>query len=165
MKKKIVLLALILAGCQTTRVMEKIVISDTTRFVIIDTTHIKIVDTLQITNTINEVVFDTLYNFVDSVIVKELISSAGLGIRTFFHYDTSLILESNKLFVLRLHYDGDSLHLDYTLKQLIEGEIRRERVERAEVVDWFPSRWIQILIFVVLFLLIMFAVAWRFSKK
>ena len=165
MKKIILITALILVGCQTTKNVERIVVSDTTRFVIIDTTHVVIKDTLHVINTINEVVFDTLYSFVDSVIVREVVKNANENIRTTFNYDTNLVLENNKLLALKLNYDGDSLQIDYDLKQLIEGEVRRERVEREQVEEWLPSKWVQILIGAFVFLLILFAVAWRFSKK
>jgi len=165
MRVIILITALVLVGCQTTKQTEKIVVSDTTRFVIIDTTHVVIKDTLHVINTINEVVFDTLYNFVDSVIVREVVKNANENIRTTFNYDTNLVLKDNKLLALKLHYDGDSLQIDYDLKQLIEGEVRRERVEREQVEEWLPSKWVQILIGAFVFLLILFAVAWRFSKK
>ena len=161
----ILLLVLVLLGCQTGRKLEKIVISDTTKFVIIDTTHIKIVDSFRVINTIDSVVFDTLYNFVDSVVVREVLHNALLSVRNEFYYDTNLAIAGNKLLRLRVHYYDDSIRIEHDLKQLISHEIHRERVEKEELQEWFPSLWVQISIGVVLFLLLLCFILYKLNKR
>jgi hypothetical protein len=128
----VIFILLLFCGCHTSKVRERIVVSDTTNFVIIDTTRLTIEDTLTIYNRIDIKVFDTLYNFVDSVVVREIISKAENNITTTFRYDTTLV-DDNKLLWLNFHYDGSRLFINYDLKQLLEGSIIRERVEKTDV--------------------------------
>ena len=146
MQKPIILflISLILLNCQTTKQYEKIVVSDTTKFVIIDTTRLIIRDTFSVINRIDSIYYDTLYSFVDSVIVREVIKSIETNTKTTFSYDTSLIIEKNKLLKIGLNYDGKHLTINHDMKQLIEGEVRREKVGNVAETSWVPSLWIQI---------------------
>jgi len=161
----ILLISLILTCCQTTRNIEKIVISDTIPIVRIDTTRIVIIDTLHIENKIDSIVFDTLYTFVDSIVVKELINKVRSGIRTTFHYDTSLVLDGNKLVNIRLNYDGEKIRIMIDDKRLIEYYKYLERVEKEEHKDWLPSLWVQIGIGVIVFLLVLCIILYKIGRR
>jgi hypothetical protein len=164
--KYLLLIVFILVGCQTTKQTEKIVVSDTLRWNVIDTTHVVIKDTIDIIKRIDSIVFDTLYVLLDSVVVREVIRNANENIKVTFHYDTNLVLGANKLLRLKLNYDGDSLRIDSDLKQLIQHETQRERVEREEVKEWFPSQWIQYVIVIgSVILAIVFFIAWLRKPK
>ena len=155
---------IMVSGCQTQKQIERIVVTDTTRIVLIDTTHIRIIDTLQIVNTINVKVFDTLYNYVDTVVVREVIGSVNTGIRTTFRYDTLFALK-NKIISLKLNYDGEKLFIDMNEKQLLDSIVIREKAQEIKIEESKFPFWVQILMGAVVFLLIILGVAWRLSKK
>jgi hypothetical protein len=181
-------IALILAGCQTTKQTEKIVISDTLRWNIIDTTRVLIVDTLHVVSTIENNVFAPLFKLVDSLeaviiamqdttntdtkptseskkVLQNVIENANKNIKTTFNYDTNLVLPMNKLLRLKINYYGDSLRIDADLKQLIELLKMLERVEKEEVKEWMPSLWIQITAGVIVFLLLLVFVFYKLLKR
>jgi hypothetical protein len=115
------------------------VLTDTTRITKIDTTRIVITDTLRVSNEINEIVFDTLYNFVDTIIVKEVIKNANANIKTTFNYDTILAIK-NKLVALKIIYDGLQMTINIDEKQLIDSVIVKQKEQEIRT-DYLKIKW------------------------
>jgi hypothetical protein len=134
-----IILLIIFSSCGSYRQTERIVINDTTRIVLIDTTHIKIIDTLEIKHIINEIVFDTFYNYVDSVVVREAIDKVYSGITTIFKYDTLLSVKE-KIIALKLLYDGNKIFIDINEKQLKDSVIVKEKISEQQV-EGFNFAW------------------------
>ena len=165
MKKIILITALILVGCQTAKNVERIVITDTTHIVTVDTIHIIIRDTLEIKHYVKETIFDTLYNFIDSVVVKELIKNVYNNITTTFKYDT-LYNSNDRLIAIKIFYDGIFFDMDINEKLLKYNYVIREKKEDVPQALVKSGHLEEFYYWIIIGgLILILAIAWRFSKK
>jgi hypothetical protein len=129
--------------------------------------HLLITDTLKITHKIDSVVFDTLYNFIDSVVVREIKTKAEQSITTSFKFDT-IISRKDLMMLISVKCNNDGvfeLKVDET--RLTDSVVVREKVNEIKGIETTAFDWLVenklVLILIIIFLILLTAliIIWK----